>query len=282
VYNRTGHYAMPVPFTPGSEVAGVVDEIGPGVTTVTVGERVAYSGAVHGGAYAELSVIPAERAVALPAGVSTKQGAAAMLQGMTAQYLAMSTFPLAPGHVALVHAAAGGTGLLLTQIARRRGARVIGTTSTPEKAALAAAAGASDVILYTEQDFEEEAKRLTAGGMGVDVVYDSVGKTTFDKSLRSLRHRGMMVLFGGSSGPVPPIDPLLLTRLGSLYLTRPSLGHYTADPAEMRSRAADVLSWIADGSLKVRIGHEYPLSQAADAQRALESRATTGKILLIP
>jgi NADPH2:quinone reductase len=270
-----------VPFTPGTEAAGVVDEIGPGVTTVTVGQRVAYNLHVGTGAYAELSVVPAERVLALPPGVTTKQGAAALLQGMTAQYLTTSTFPLAPGHVALVQAAAGGTGLLLTQMARHRGARVIGTTSTPEKAALATAAGASDVILYTQQDFETEAKRLT-DGKGVDVVYDSVGKTTFDKSLRSLHARGMMVLFGGSSGPVPPVDPLLLMRLGSLYLTRPSLAHHTADPAEMRSRATDVLSWIADGWLKVRVDHEYPLSRAADAHRALEGRGTTGKILLIP
>jgi NADPH:quinone reductase len=279
VYNRTGHYAVPLPFTPGTEAAGTVDEIGPDVTSVHVGDRVAYEGPL--GAYAELQVVPAERIVALPPGVTTKQGAAAMLQGMTAQYLASSTFPLAPGSVALVHAAAGGTGLLLTQIARRRGARVIATTSTPEKAALATAAGASDVILYTQQDFEVEAKRLT-GGKGVDVVYDSVGKTTFDKSLGSLRPRGMMVLFGGSSGPVPPVDPLELTRRGSLYLTRPSLQHYASDPKEMRARANTVLSWLADGSLKVHIGHEYPLRDAAEAHRALESRATTGKILLIP
>jgi NADPH2:quinone reductase len=204
-----------------------------------------------------------------------------MLQGMTAHYLATTTFPLAVGHIALVHAAAGGTGLLLTQIARRRGARVIGTVSTPEKAVLAREAGASDVILYTEEDFEAETKRLT-GGRGVDVVYDSVGKTTFDKSLRSLRPRGMMVLFGASSGPVPPLDVTVLSRSGSLFLTRPSLTAYTGDPAEMHGRADDILSWIADGWLKVRIGHEFPLRDAAEAHRALEGRKTTGKILLVP
>jgi NADPH:quinone reductase len=280
VYNRTGHYPVPVPFTPGSEAAGTVDEIGHGVIEVRVGDRVAYSGP-HGGAYAELQVIAADRVVVLPPGVTTKQGAAAMLQGMTAHYLATSTFPLAQGHTALVHAAAGGTGLLLTQVARRRGARVIGTTSTPEKAELAKRAGASDVILYTQQDFEVEARRLT-DGRGVDVVYDSVGRTTFEKSLRSLKTRGMMVLFGGSSGPAPMVDPLALTRIGSLYLTRPSLAHYTADPVEMHRRAADILSWIADGTLVIRIDHEYPLREAAEAHRALESRATTGKVLLIP
>jgi len=279
VYNRTGHYPTPLPFTPGTEAAGTIDAIGPGVTTLRVGDRVAYDGPL--GAYAELHIVPAERIVVLPAGVDTRQGAAAMLQGMTAHYLTASTFPLSLGDTALIHAAAGGTGLLLTQIARRRGARVIGTVSTPEKAALATAAGANDVILYTERDFEVETKRLT-DGRGVDVVYDSVGKTTFDKSLRSLRPRGMMVLFGGSSGPVPPLDPLELMRRGSLYLTRPTLTNYASDPAEMRARADEVLSWIADGSLKLRIGHEYPLRDAAQAHRALEGRETTGKILLIP
>jgi NADPH:quinone reductase len=279
IYNRTGLYPTPLPFTPGTEAAGTVDEIGPGVTTVKVGERVAYDGPP--GAYAELQVVPAEKVVALPDAVPTRVAAGAILQGMTAEYLTTSTFPLKQGDVALVHAAAGGTGLLITQMARRRGARVIGTTSTPEKAALAKEAGVSDVILYTQQDFEAEARRLT-DGRGVDVVYDSVGKTTFDKSLRSLRQRGMMVLFGSSSGPVPSVEPALLMRLGSLYFTRPSLTHYTTDPAEMRARANDVLSAIADGSLKIRIGQQFPLRDAAKAHEALESRATTGKTVLIP
>jgi NADPH:quinone reductase len=279
VYNRTGYYPTPLPFTPGTEAAGTIDAVGAGVSHVQPGDRVAYVGPQ--GAYAELHVVPAERVVTLPPGLDTRQGAAAMLQGMTAHYLATSTFPLAVGHIALVHAAAGGTGLLLTQIARRRGARVIGTVSTPEKAVLAREAGASDVILYTEQDFEVETRRLT-NGRGVDVVYDSVGKTTFDKSLRSLRPRGMMVLFGASSGPVPPLDVTVLSRSGSLFLTRPSLGAYTGDPAEMHGRADDILSWIADGWLRLRIDHEFPLRDAADAHRALEGRKTTGKILLVP
>jgi NADPH2:quinone reductase len=279
VYNRTGHYAAPLPYTPGTEAAGTIDAVGPDVTEFHVGDRVAYHGPL--GAYSELHVVPAERVVPLPAGLTARQGAAVMVQGMTAHYLTTSTFPLGVGHIALVHAAAGGTGLLLTQIARRRGARVIGTVSTAAKAALAKAAGASDVILYTQQDFETEARRLT-NGRGVDVVYDSVGATTFDKSVRSLRPRGMMVLFGASSGPVPPIDPQLLARSGSLFLTRPTLVNYTADRAEMRGRAADILSWVADGSLTVRIDHEFPLRDAAEAHRALEGRGTTGKILLIP
>jgi NADPH2:quinone reductase len=279
VYSRTGYYPTAVPYTPGTEAAGTVDLVGPDVTDVHVGDRVAYEGAP--GAYAELQVVPVERIVPLPAGVSTRQGAAVMLQGMTAHYLATSTFPLAVGHIALVHAAAGGTGLLLTQIARRRGARVIGTVSTAAKAALARTAGASDVILYTQQDFETESRRLT-NGRGVDVVYDSVGATTFDKSLRSLRTRGMMVLFGASSGPVPPIDPQLLNRSGSLFLTRPTIKHYTSDPTEMRGRANDLLSWIVDGTLDVRVDHEFPLREAAAAHMALEGRSTTGKILLIP
>jgi NADPH2:quinone reductase len=279
VYNRTGYYPAPLPFTPGTEAAGTVDKVGSGVTNVRVGDPVAYVGPL--GAYAEFQIVPADRVVVRPPGLDARTGAAIMLQGMTAHYLATSTFPLAVGHIALVHAAAGGVGLLLTQIAKRRGARVIGTASTPEKAALAKAAGATDVILYTEQDFEAETKRLT-GGRGVDVVYDSVGKTTFDKSLRSLRPRGMMVLFGGSSGPVPPLDPMILAKSGSLYLTRPTMAHYTGDAAEMRGRAADVMAWVLDGSLAVRAEHEYALRDAAEAHKAIEGRTTTGKILLIP
>jgi NADPH:quinone reductase len=277
VYQRTGHYQVPLPFTPGSEGAGTIDAVGPGVTDLAVGDRVAYRGPL--GAYAQLHVIPAERAVRLPADVPTRLGAAVMLQGMTAEYLTTSTFPLRPGQTALIHAAAGGTGLLLVQAAKALGARVIATTSTPEKAALAREAGADEVLTY--DNFPAAVRRLT-NNRGVDVVYDSVGRDTFEGSLDSLHPRGMMVLFGGSSGPVPPFDPLVLTRKGSLFFTRPSLDHYAADPAEMRQRASQVFKWIEDGKLKIRIGHEYPLRDAADAHRALESRQTTGKILLIP
>lgn len=279
VYQRTGLYKVPLPFIPGSEAGGTVVETGPEVTAVRVGDRVASQS--FAGSYAQFSLAPAERLIKLPAAVSTRLGAALMLQGMTAHYLAHSTFPLASGHTCLVHAAAGGVGLLLCQIARRRGARVIGTVSTEEKAALAREAGAHEIILYTQQDFRAETLRLT-GQRGVDVVYDSVGRTTFDKGLECLAPRGTMVLYGQSSGPVAPIDPQVLNGKGSLFLTRPSLGHYVATQAELQERATAVLHWVADGSLKVRIGRELPLAAAAEAHRELEGRKTTGKVLLIP
>ncbi len=278
VYHRSGLYRVPLPFTPGQEAAGVVTGVGTGVTDVQVGDRVAYTNVL--GAYAEYAAVPADRVVPLPASVDARHGAAALLQGMTAHYLATTVYPLRPGDTCLVHAAAGGVGLLLCQIAKARGARVIGTVSTPAKAALAREAGADDVILYSEQDFEVEVKRLT-GGVGVRVVYDSVGKTTFDKSLNVLAPRGMLVLYGQSSGPVGPFDPQVLNQKGSLVLTRPSLGHFIATRAELLARAGDVLGWIGAGRLQVRIGLELPLAQAAEAHRQLEGRRTTGKVLLL-
>ena len=278
-YQRRGLYRIPLPATLGSEAAGTVAALGAGVTGLAPGDRVvSYDIA---GAYAEYAIAPAERVVRVPDGVTTKQAAAAMLQGMTAHYLAQSTYPLGSGDTCLVHAAAGGVGLLLCQVAKMRGARVIGTVSTREKAALARGAGADEVILYTEQDFEAEIKRVT-GGAGVPVVYDSVGRTTFEKSLRCLSPRGLMVLFGQSSGPVAPFDPQLLNQLGSLFLTRPTLHHYAASRAELLERAQDVLGWVRDGKLALRIARELPLSQAVEAHRAIESRATSGKVLLIP
>lgn len=279
VYERTGLYPVELPRTLGVEAAGVVTAVGPEVTGLAPGDRVAYTGVA--GADAEYAAVPAERLVPLPAGVSTRQAAAVILQGMTAHYLASSTYALRAGDTCLVHAAAGGLGLLLCQIAKRRGARVIGTVSTEAKAALARAAGADEIILYTEQDFELEVKRLT-GGAGLQVVYDSVGKTTFLKGLNCLVRRGMMVLCGQSSGPVEPIDPQLLNRKGSLFLTRPSLFHYMASREELLARAREVLTWVVDGTLTVRIDREYPLAEAAAAHRALEARHTTGKVLLIP
>jgi NADPH2:quinone reductase len=279
VYERTGLYQMELPRTLGVEAAGVVTAVGPEVTSLAPGDRVAYTGVA--GADAEYAAVPADRLVPLPPGVSTRQAAAVLLQGMTAHYLASSTYALRAGDTCLVHAAAGGLGLLLCQVAKRRGARVIGTVSTEAKAALARAAGADDIILYTEQDFELEVKRLT-GGAGLQVVYDSVGKTTFLKGLNCLARRGMMVLCGQSSGPVEPIDPQLLHRKGSLFLTRPSLFHYMASREELLARARDVLGWVADGTLTVHIDREYPLAEAAAAHRALEARQTTGKVLLIP
>jgi NADPH2:quinone reductase len=279
IYQRRGLYPVPLPFTPGQEAAGTVAAVGPGVTEVQPGDRVAYTGVL--GAYAEYAVVPAARLVVLPEGIDARRGAAAMLQGMTAHYLACTTYPLKPGDTCLVHAAAGGVGLLLCQIAKRRGARVIGTVSTREKAALAREAGADEVILYTEQDFEAEVKRLTRGA-GVNVVYDSVGQTTFAKSLDCLAPRGMLVLYGQSSGPVGPFDPQLLGQKGSLFLTRPSLAHYVATRDELLARAGEVLGWVRAGTLKLRIGREFPLAQAAAAHRALEGRETTGKVLLIP
>jgi NADPH2:quinone reductase len=279
VYQRTGRYKAALPFTPGSEAGGKVVETGDGVSGVKVGDQVASQG--FAGSYAEYALAPAELLVLLPAGVPARVGAAVLLQGMTAHYLACSTYRLAPGHTCLVHAAAGGVGLLLCQIAHRRGARVIGTVSTEEKAALAREAGADEVILYTQQDFATETKRLTKGA-GVQVVYDSVGRTTFAKSLDCLAPRGMMVLYGQSSGAVEPVDPQILNQKGSLFLTRPTIAHYVATRAELLERASAVLGWVADGSLKVRIGHEFPLAAAAEAHTELEARRTTGKVLLIP
>jgi len=278
-YQRSGLYQVPRPFTLGQEAAGVVDALGADVTEVQIGERVAYASAL--GAYAEYALVPAWRLVHVPEEITAPQAAAVMLQGMTAHYLACDTFPLKPGDTALVHAAAGGVGLLLTQIAKLRGARVIGTVSTEDKALLAKQNGADEVILYTETDFESVVKQLT-DGKGVDVVYDSVGKTTFDKSLNCLRPRGVMVLFGASSGPVPPFDPQVLNAKGSLFLTRPMLAHYTANRAELLQRANDLFDWMRAGKLHVRIDRTFPLHAAADAHRALQSRATKGKILLIP
>jgi NADPH2:quinone reductase len=279
IYKRTGLYKTPLPATPGDEAAGTIEAVGPGVSGVKPGDRVASVNVL--GAYAERALVPADRVVPLPDGVSTRQGAAVLLQGVTAQYLTTSTYPLSRGEVCLVHAAAGGVGLLLCQMAKRRGARVIGTVSSEAKAALAREAGADEVILYTQADFETEVKRLT-GGAGVAVVYDSVGRTTFAKGLNCLARRGMMVLYGQSSGPVEPFDPQLLNQKGSLFLTRPTIGHYTATRAELLERAGEVLQRVADGTLTVRIGREFPLAQAADAHRELEARRTTGKVLLIP
>jgi len=278
VYHRTGLYPRPLPFTPGVEGAGVVAGVGPDVTGLTVGDRVAYPGVP--GSYAEYAVAPAARVVKVPEGIDARTAAAVMLQGITAHYLVHSTYPLRSGDCALVHAAAGGVGLLLVQMAKRLGARVIGTVSTEAKADLARAAGAEHVILYTRQDFEAETKRLT-GGRGVQVVYDSVGKTTFDKGLNVLALRGSMVLFGQSSGPVPPIDPQVLSTKGSLFLTRPTSAHYVATREELLQRVGDVFTRIQAGSLTVRIERQLPLAQAADAHRLLESRQTAGKVLLI-
>lgn len=279
IYFRKGVYKASFPMIPGSEAAGTVEELGPGVTAFKDGDAVVSTSVI--GSYAEYALVPAAQLVKVPEGLSLECAAAALLQGMTAHYLAMSTYPLKKGDTALVHAGAGGVGLLLTQIATRIGARVIATVSTKAKAELSRAAGASDVILYTDKDFVEEVKRLT-DGKGVDVVYDSVGKTTFDGSLNCLRPRGMMALFGASSGPVPPFDPGLLNSKGSLYLTRPTLWHYIATRAELEWRAGDVLGWAAAGELKLRTEHTYPLANAAQAQIDMEERKTTGKILLVP
>jgi NADPH2:quinone reductase len=284
VYNREGRYKAPLPLVLGQEAAGVVSAVGSDVRDVKVGDRVAYTMSL--GSYAEYAAVAADRLVKIPAGVGDRDAAAAMLQGMTAHYLSHDTYPLKKGETALVHAAAGGVGLLLVQMAHNFGARVIATVSTEEKAALARAAGADDVILYTQADFEAETKRLIAGksggGKGVDVVYDSVGKTTFDKGLNLLRPLGMMVLYGGSSGAVAPLDPLVLTQKGSIFLTRPSLGNYIATAAELQQRAGAVFGMIRDGKLKLRIEHVYPLAEAQSAHRDLEGRKTTGKLLLLP
>lgn len=278
IYFRTGLYPYVIPGTLGLEAAGTVTAVGPEVTDVRPGDRVAYTGVP--GAYAELAVVPADRLVKLPDGVSFRDGAAAMLQGMTAHYLATSTYALRAGDTCLVHAAAGGVGLLLCQIAKLRGATVIGTTSSEEKATLARRAGADHVILYTQQDFVTETRRLT-GGAGVHVVYDGVGVSTFMKGLDCLRPRGFMVLFGQASGPVPPFDLSLLNLKGSLYITRPGLPAYIASREDLVARAADVLGWIAAGSLRLRVEHTFPLREAAEAHRALEGRRTTGKVVLL-
>jgi NADPH2:quinone reductase len=279
VYHRTGLYKLPLPATIGQEGAGTVHAVAGDVAGLEPGDRVAWAGV--SGAYAEFAAVPAQKLVKLPASVSLRQGAAAMLQGMTAHYLATSTYPLKPGDTCLVHAAAGGVGLLLCQVAKLRGARVIGTVGTAEKAKLAREVGADETIDYTKQDFEAEVRRIT-GGKGVQVVYDSVGKTTFDKSLNCLAPRGMMVTFGNSSGPVPALEPLVLSQKGSLFLTRPSIWHYIPTRVELDARAGDVLGWIAAGKLRVHVGMEFPLAEAADAHRALEGRKTTGKVLLLP
>ena len=278
-YQRSGQYQISLPATLGQEAAGTVVAVGPRVTAPRTGDRVAWTGVL--GAYADLATVPADRLVIVPPAVTSQQAAAAMLQGMTAHYLACTTYPLSRGDTCLVHAAAGGVGLLLVQIAKQRGATVLATVSTEAKQALAAEAGADHVIRYTEVDFEVEVKRLT-DGRGVDVVYDSVGRTTCDKSVNCLRRRGMLVLFGQSSGSVPPFDAQILNHKGSLFLTRPSLGHYTATRDELGQRATEVLTWVRMGVLKLRIHGTYPLGDAARAHRDLEGRRTAGKLLLVP
>ncbi|HUX44973.1 MAG TPA: quinone oxidoreductase [Terracidiphilus sp.] len=279
IYFRKGTYKTTLPMTPGSEAAGTVEELGPGVKGFKPGDAVASVGVM--GSYAEYALVPATQLIKVPDGLTPEKSAAALLQGMTAHYLVHSTFPLKAEDTALVHAGAGGVGLLLTQMARRIGARVITTVSTKEKAELSLEAGASDVILYEDKDFEAEVKRLT-GGKGVDVAYDSVGKTTFDQSLNCLRPRGMLALFGGSSGPVPPFDLIQLSGKGSLFVTRPTLWHYVATRQELEWRAGEVLDWAAKGELKLRTEFIYPLADAARAQVDMEGRKTTGKILLEP
>ena len=279
VHIREGTYPSSLPFVLGQEASGIVSEIGSDVKSFKPGDRVAYTGIR--GSYAEYAVVPADRLVLLPRGITDQQAAAAMLQGMTAHYLVHDTYPLKKGETALIHAAAGGVGLLLVQMAKNIGARVIATVGTEEKAKLAREAGADDVILYAQQDFEVETKRLT-DGKGVHVVYDSVGKTTFDKDLNILRPRGYLVLFGVSSGPVPPFDLAKLAPKGSLFITRPTLIHYMVTHEELQQRATDVLNMIAKGKVKLRIEHIYPLREAQQAHRDLEARKTTGKLLLIP
>jgi NADPH:quinone reductase len=279
IYNRSGLYKNPLPFTPGSEGAGTVEGVGPGVTEVKVGDRVGW--AQVGGSYATHVVAPAQKLILIPEGVNSRDAAAVLLQGLTAHYLATSTYPLKTGDSCLVHAAAGGVGRLLCQIAKQRGARVIGTAGSPEKAAIARDGGADEVILYREQDFVAEVRRLT-GGAGVQVVYDMVGKDTFDGSLSSLARRGCLVLVGQASGPVPPLDPRVMNTKGSLYLTRPSLGDYTVTREELLARANDVLTWLSEGKLRLRVDRTYPLAEAAEAHRALEGRQTAGKVQLMP
>ena len=279
VYQREGRYKVPLPFVLGQEGAGVVTAVGSDVTSVKAGDRVAWTGVLGG--YAQYASVPADRLVPIPERVTDQQAAAAMLQGMTAHYLCHDTYPLKRGETALVHAAAGGVGLLLVQMAHHIGARVLATVSTDEKAKLAREAGADEIILYTKSDFEAETRHLT-NGQGVHVVYDSVGKTTFEKGLNVLRPRGMMVLFGGSSGAVPPFDLIALSQKGSLYVTRPTLVNYIATREELLSRSAAVFAMISSGKLKLRIAHTYPLAEAQRAHRDLEGRKTTGKLLLLP
>jgi NADPH:quinone reductase len=279
IYQRTGLYPLKTPFVLGTEGAGIVDALGADVSEVKKGDRVAY--AMIPGSYAEYAVVPAARLVPVPSNIDARAAAALMLQGMTAHYLAYSTYPLKQGDTALIHAAAGGVGLLLIQIAKQRGATVIGTVSTEAKASLAKEAGADHLTLYTQSDFLAEVKKFT-GGRGVDVVYDSVGQTTFDKSLDCLKPRGYMVLFGQSSGPVSPFDPAKLAAKGSLFLTRPSLVHYTLSRAELLDRANAVFNWTASGKLKLRIEKALPLTEAAEAHRQLGGRKTTGKVILLP
>ncbi len=278
-YHRMGWYPLPKPFTLGVEGAGTIDTVGAGVTNFKPGDRVAYC--MHQGSYAEYATVPARMVVPLPAEVTAQQAAAVMLQGMTAHYLTHSTYPLQSGDIALVHAAAGGTGALVVQMAKLRGAQVIGTVGTEEKAEVAKAAGADEVIVYTKQDFEAEVKRMTDGKL-CHVVYESVGKATFAKSMNCLRPRGYMVLFGQASGQVDPIDPQILNQKGSLFLTRPSLGAYVATREELLGRANDIFAWIAAGKLDVRIDQSYPLCEAGAAHSYLEGRQTKGKVLLIP
>ena len=278
-YQRSGLYPLDPPFTLGMEGAGVVEAVGSEVSDLAVGDRVAH--AMHLGSYADLQAVPAAQLIKLPDAIDTRQAAAAMLQGMTAHYLAHSTYPLAAGHTAVVHAGAGGVGRLLSQMAKRAGARVIATAGTPAKAEIAAAAGADDVIIYTEADFLEEVRRLTDGA-GVEVVYDGVGAATYERSFDCLKPRGLLALYGASSGPVPELNPQILNAKGSLFLTRPSLGHYTLTRDELEWRAGDVLSWVAAGELTLMIDREVSLAAAADAHIALQGRETSGKVLLIP
>jgi len=279
VYFREGRYPSALPFVDGQEAAGRVTEVGSDVKSVKPGDSVAYTGVI--GAYAEYAAVPADRLVHVPDKITDQQAAAAMLQGMTAHYLVNSTYPLKKGETALIHAAAGGVGLLLVQMAKNIGARAIGTVGSEEKAKLAREAGADEVIVYTQQDFEIETKRLTEK-KGVHVVYDGVGKSTFEKGLNVLRPRGYMVLFGGASGAVPPFDPIALSQKGSLFLTRPSLIHYIATRQELEQRSSDIFNMILAGKLRLRIGHIYKLEEVQQAHRDLEGRKTTGKILLAP
>ncbi len=276
-YKRSGLYSVPTPFTVGEEGAGVVEAVGPGVTSVKPGDRVVYSNVQ--GSYAEYAVVPADKLVHIPGGLDAKIAVAGMLQGMTAHYLAYSTYPLKAGETCVVHAGAGGVGLLLIQMAKMIGATVITTASTEEKRALAKEAGADYALPY--EGFDQKAREIT-GGKGVDVVYDGVGQATWEGSLNSLRVRGMLVLYGQSSGPVPPFNPQILNQKGGLYLTRPSLWHYTQTRQELEWRAGDVMRWALEGKLNIRIGAQFPLAQAAQAHRALQGRETTGKVLLIP
>lgn len=278
-YFREGRYPAQLPYTLGQEAAGTVVSVASDVTTVRAGDRVAWCGVP--GTYAQLAIAPANHLIPIPDGVTSQQATAAILQGMTAHYLSHSTYPIQPGDEVLIHAGAGGTGLLLIQMAKARGARVFTTVSTDEKAELVRAVGADEIILYTQEDFVAKIKKL-ASPPGLAAVYDSVGKSTFEKSLEVLRPRGMMVLFGGSSGAVPPFDLIRLSTMGSLYVTRPTLKDYIATRADLEARAADVFNAVADGTLKLRLEYSYPLADAAHAHRDLESRKTTGKLLLIP